>query len=266
MKTSRIAVGVGLLALTVTLITASVANAGWGHGRRGGERPEGGPHSHEGRGGPAEVLYLTDDQQAQFDALREAFHAEAVALRESGDADREALDALRESHREQFGAILTDEQKAQLQALHTERRANRPEARRGGRPGGHGRMGRGDSRRPDLGTALGLSEEQSGQMEALRGALHEQLQALRESAEGSREQAEALHQTHHEQIQALLTEEQRATLEQLRANRDTRRRPGRRGGPPCCAEAGAEAGETEAAEKTAGTQSRSWGSVKSGAR
>jgi Spy/CpxP family protein refolding chaperone len=82
-----------------------------------------------------QALDLSDDQKTLFEALRSTFRADAEALRESG----EALATLRESHRDQFHALLTDEQKVQLEALHAEREANRSEGRHGG--GGHGRMG-----------------------------------------------------------------------------------------------------------------------------
>ncbi len=253
MKTSRIAVCAGLVALAV--MVADVAEAG---GRRGGGPGGAGEHR-----GPAEALGLTDDQQTQAQALHETFRAEAEALRESGDADREAFAALRESHRTRFEAILTDEQKTQLETLRAEREANRPEdgGRGHGRRGPHGGGDRGD--RPNLGEALNLSAEQTTQLETLRGDLRTQLEALRESGEGSREQAQALFEAHREQMQALLTDEQRATFEELRANRPEGRHPRRfhrgDGGDAVDTETESEA----AAKSTAAVKSRSWASVKS---
>lgn len=115
--------------------------------------------------------------------------------------------------------------------------------------------------RPDLGAALGLSPEQATQMQALRTDLRAQMRALRESGEGSREQAQALFAAHHEQMLTLLTEAQRATLEQLHAARPEGGRFGRHG------DAATPVAATDAAEKPAGsTPGRSWGSVKSGKR
>jgi len=247
MKTSRIA---ALVALAVTLIAADVADAG---GRRGRGRRH--------KGGPAQALDLTGDQKTQAQALHETFRAEAEALRKSDEADREAFQALRESHHEQFQAILTDEQIEQLGTLRAEREANRTEDGRHGR-GRHRRGRGGDGERPDLGETLGLSEDQSAQIEALRTDLRSQLETLRESGEGSREEAKALIEAHREQIQAVLTEEQRGALEELKGDRAGRRHSRRHGG-------GGEATETEteAAQKsTASVEDRTWGSVKSGTR
>jgi Spy/CpxP family protein refolding chaperone len=252
MKTSRIAAGAALVALAVTLIAADVADAG---GRRGAGRGH--------KGGPAQALDLTDDQKTQAKALHETFRAEAEALRESDEANREAFQALRESHRERFQAILTDEQSEQLETLRAEREANRPEDGRQGH-GRHRRGRGGDGERPDLGDALGLSEDQSAQIEARRTDLRSQLEALRESGEGSREEAKALIGAHREQIQSLLTEEQRGALEELKGDRAGRRHSRRHGGGD-----GDEATETEteAAQKSnASVETRTWGSVKSGTR
>jgi len=264
MKTSRIAASASvaalinlslsfaLVALAVTLIAADVADAG---GRRGGGRGH--------KGGPAQALNLTDDQKTQAQALHETFRAEAQALRESGDADRETFQALRESHREQFQAILTDEQTTQLETLRAEREANRPED--GGRDRGRHWGGRsGDGERPNLGETLGLSEDQSAQIEALRTDLRAQMQALKESGDGSREEAHALRQTQREQILALLTEEQRTALEELKGDRAGRRHSRRHGGDGTD-DASETKTETALKSATAG-ETRSWGSVKSGTR
>ena len=258
MKTSRIAASASvaalinlslsfaLVALAVTLIAADVADAG---GRRGGGRGH--------KGGPAQALNLTDDQKTQAQALLETFRAEAQALRKSGDADHETFQALRESHREQFQAILTDEQTTQLETLRAEREANRPED--GGRDRGRHRGGR-----PNLGETLGLSEDQSAQIEALRTDLRAQIQALKESGDGSREKAQALRQAQREQILALLTEEQRTALKELKSDRAGRRHSRRHGGDGTD---DASETKTETALKSATSgETRSWGSVKSGAR
>ena len=246
MKTSRIAACAALVALAVTLIAADFADAG---GRRGGGRGH--------KGGPAQALNLTDDQKTQAQALLETFRAEAQALRKSGDADRETFQALRESHREQFQAILTDEQTTQLETLRAEREANRPED--GGRDRGRHRGGR-----PNLGETLGLNGDQSAQIEALRTDLRAQMQALKESGDGSREKAQALRQAQREQILALLTEEQRTALKELKSDRAGRRHSRRHGGDGTD-DASETKTETALKSATAG-ETRSWGSVKSGTR
>lgn len=89
-----------------------------GKGRRGG-----------GRGGPlgdgGQSLGLSEDQQAAIGALRDDLREQMQALRASGETTREQAQAIMEQHREQVHALLTDEQKAQIEAW----RAQRPERR-----------------------------------------------------------------------------------------------------------------------------------------
>lgn len=265
MSKSRITLCAGLMALATTIIVADTADAG---GRRGqrfrGQQPSA-QDARPDRASRAEALGLTEDQQAQMQALHESFRTEDKALRESlADADRdarhEAFEALRESRHEQVQALLTDEQNAQLEAFHTERLANRGDS---DRRRGHRGADRGGER-PDLGAALGLSEDQSTQIQSLRTQLREQMQSLRASGEGSREQAQALRQAHHEQVQSLLTEEQRIALEELRGEH---RRGPRTDGQGTTPETGVDGADVDGAAKAAASiEGRSWGSLKSGRR
>jgi Spy/CpxP family protein refolding chaperone len=252
MKISCTLLGAGFAALAAMLMTADFADAG---GRRGhGGRQGGAPEGHENR---AEALGLTEDQTAQMQSLRESFRREAEALKGSGESTRQAFQALRESHREQAHAILTDEQRTQLQALRAEREANRPE------DGHRGRQGQ----RPGLSSVIELSDDQESQIETLRGDFRTQVEALRASGEGSREQGKALFEAHREQVQALLTDEQLATLQEYRAQRETNHEGnGRRHGRGGHQGAVDDANETEtvAAQKSAAAvETRSWSVVKS---
>lgn len=257
MKISCTLLGAGFAVLAAMLMTADFADAG-GHGGRQGGAPEG----HENR---AEALGLTENQTAQMQSLRESYRSEAEALKGSGEGTRQAFQALRESHREQAHAILTDEQRTQLQALRAEREANRPEDGHRGRS--RGRQGQ----RPGLCSVIELSDDQESQIETLRGDLRTQVEALRASGEGSREQGKALFEAHREQVQALFTDEQLATLQEYRAQRETNhegngRRHGRGGHQGSGEGAVDDANETEtvAAQKSAAAvDTRSWGVVKS---
>lgn len=260
MKISCTLLGAGFAVLAAMLMTADFADAG---GRRGhGGRQGGAPEGHENR---AEALGLTENQTAQMQSLRESYRSEAEALKGSGEGTRQAFQALRESHREQAHAILTDEQRTQLQALRAEREANRPEDGHRGRS--RGRQGQ----RPGLCSVIELSDDQESQIETLRGDFRTQVEALRASGEGSREQGKALFEAHREQVQALFTDEQLATLQEHRAQRETNhegngRRHGRGGHQGSGEGAVDNANETEtvAAQKSAAAvDTRSWGVVKS---
>jgi Spy/CpxP family protein refolding chaperone len=98
----------------------------------------------------------------------------------------EEKQALRDEHKQAFEAILTADQLATLEAF----RASRTEE-------GHHRRGA----RPDL----GLSEEQQAELTALREQHHEVRQAQREQFKTA--------------FEAILTPEQLATLEEIRASR-----------------------------------------------
>jgi Spy/CpxP family protein refolding chaperone len=259
MKISRIAVATGLVGLAVTLMAADVAHADGRHTRRGGpgdggRGPGGSPLERLGQ-----VIDLTENQQTQLQTLHERFRAEAEALRESGSADREQFEVLRESHREQVQALFTEEQRATLERLHAEREANRP-ARGDGLRGRPGRRGPEGEDRPRLVEALGLTEEQQSQIETLRQEMRGQVQALRESSDDRaafREAARALHEVHRAQVRSLLTEQQQGLLDELHANRP------RRGG----ADVDDAQVEGSAAQKAASAiETRSWGSLKAGRR
>ncbi len=186
------------------------------------------------RGPNFEQLDLTDAQSAQIEAIRTEARSqletvltpEQQSAIESSESPREGLRSLDlteaqrsqmrvllESSREQINALLTDEQRQQLIAARPDR-------------GGQGERGQRFE-------ALGLTDEQSAQVEAIRTAARSQMstvltaeqQAALENSESPREglrsldltdeqrqQLRAIHESSHEQINAVLTDEQRQQL------------------------------------------------------
>ena len=122
-------------------------------------------------GGLTEALGLSEEQQGQLEELK--------------GQHMEQKQALHEEHRQVFEAILTPEQLAALEEF----RASNP------------KRGRHRGARLDL----GLSQEQLGQLEELKGQHMEEWQALRDG--------------YREGLEAILTAEQLATLEDLKAER-----------------------------------------------
>jgi Spy/CpxP family protein refolding chaperone len=182
------------------VIVAAAAMEASAHGRGGGRGMGMGMGMGPGMGmikgarmGLAAQLGLTEEQQAQLEALRTDFAAKDQALREEEQAA--------------FKALLTEEQQAALDAAAA--------------------AGRGRHRR---GPVLNLSDEQKTQLEVLRTEY--------------RDKHQALHAEFQTAFEALLTEEQKAELAELKA-----------AGPfGACIGAGAETG-TSSTDTDTGTGS-----------
>ncbi|GIV61968.1 MAG: hypothetical protein KatS3mg044_0834 [Rhodothermaceae bacterium] len=214
-------------------------------GRRGqrgpGMKPERGARPEHGFRGP-NLPSLTDEQREALEALHTSFREKMEALREqlaAGTLTREAFDeqreALREQHREDVAAILTDEQRAALEEARQDRlerfREHREEAL---------------AARAE---ALGLTEAQQAALEALAEQHRQEHEALRAAVrdgtldrEAFHERLQALRAAHRDQMAEILTEEQQeiVALHHLLARRMMRPRDGhagadrpgfRRGGP-----------------------------------
>ena len=222
-------------------------------------RGRGGKHGFHGHGKKSghkvslvDQLGLSEDQQTQIQTLRDTLHEQGQALGEQYWTDVEALltaeqretleeiknplglsedqqtqiqalkdqDLTKEEFRTSFEAILTDEQLQTLEEL----KANR------GKRGKH---------KVSLVDQLGLSEDQQTQIEALGETLNEQRQVLREQ--------------YWTDFEAILTADQLATLEAVKANRGCHWKD---------SEEEAETTETEAAGKVTTVAETSWGRVK----
>ena len=92
--------------------------------------------SRERGAGPlGQLLELTEAQKEQLQTMREEHRNAAQALRESGEATREDLEQLRSQHREQVEAVLTGEQRQQLEELRAQRAQDGEGKRERGRRG-----------------------------------------------------------------------------------------------------------------------------------
>ncbi len=159
-------------------------------------------------------------------ALTEDQQAELAGLRE---AFGEANQALRESHRAAFREVLTEEQVATLEEI---------------RESGSRRHARGS-----LVEALGLTDEQQEALAQVREAMKADKIALRDDRRTA--------------FEGILSEEQLALLEEIRASRPAH---GRRGD----ADEADSGGDVDAAALTISTatavEDQSWGQVKRGFR
>lgn len=155
-----------------------------------------------------EVLNLTDDQQAEIQAIHQDFRDQVRALlqtKRDGTISNEdflaQLQALQEAKQTALGAVLTDEQKAALEAFRADRAASF------------------EAYRAEViavrNTVLGLSTDEADALGALfsdqldaREVLVEQARAATLSREAFRSEIEALLAATDKALQALLTDDQ----------------------------------------------------------
>ena len=242
--------GIAAALLLVAAAAMDTSAKGWGgkrgfhgHGKKSGHK-----------GGLIEQLDLSEDQQAQLQTLKEDLREQQQALGEQFRTDFAAIltdeqlatlearknplgltddqqaqidalkdqDLTKEEFYTSFAAILTDDQRDAL----AERKAKR---------GKHGKRGKRGKHKTSLVNPLGLSEDQQAQVQALREALQEQKQTLREQFRAD--------------FAAILTAEQLAILEAIKAKRGSKEE--------------VEKTETGAAGKaTTSVEQTSWGRVK----
>ncbi|MEM1094762.1 MAG: Spy/CpxP family protein refolding chaperone [Bacteroidota bacterium] len=199
-------------------------------------------------------ITLTDEQKEAMQAVREQYAPQLKALREQVQAEtltreeaREQGKALREAMQAEIQAILTDEQKAALEAAREERQAKRAERK-------DQRADRREATRNAMIDALALTDEQQAAIAALRDeqktertATREQFRAARENGEtidraALREQAREARTDHRTAMADIFTDDQQeiiqihrilaqgAAKQMLQQRRgDGERRQGRRG-------------------------------------
>lgn len=158
-----------------------------------------------------DALGLSDEQRMHIEKLREAHREEMRALRMGGvRPDPEAMERLFDVHQRQIAETLTLEQREQMERLRLERghRRGGPDRSMMGRRGDRGPGGPG---KPFA--QLDLSEEQSVKLDALMESQHEEMQAL---VKERREAMQALIRAHREALENVLTQAQRAQLDEIK--------------------------------------------------
>jgi periplasmic protein CpxP/Spy len=133
----------------------------------------------------------TDTPSAPTQADRMPRHARLLNLTPEQQAQ---LEEIRQNARSQIDAILTSEQKAQLEAAREERQQARQSGQPGERP--EGRRGRGDRGFE----ALNLTADQRTQIEAVKNDTREQMDAILTPEQ--RQQLEQHRQQHEQRRQA----------------------------------------------------------------
>ncbi|MGF1469144.1 MAG: Spy/CpxP family protein refolding chaperone [Sandaracinaceae bacterium] len=186
-----------------------------------GRQGHGARHGHRGPLARARFLAreldLTETPRAQVRALVQGGHQQARALRSSmerGPELREAVRTVRASTMAQVRAVLSPEQQARLDELRAERRF------------AHHRRGRHIRR---AFAQLDLSDEQKAEIRAVRERARADASSIRATEtdpEARRAALRGLREQVRGEIRAVLTPEQAAELDEIRASHPRR---GRRG-------------------------------------
>ncbi len=199
----------GIAAALLLVAAAAMDTSARGRGGKQGFHGHGKRSGH--KGALVEQLGLSEDQQAQIQALKEDIRGQRQALGEQYRAGFEAI--LTDEQHQTLAAIrnplgLSDDQQTQIQAL-KEQDLTKEEYRAGfeailtdeqrdalaGLTANRGKRGK---HKGALVEQLGLSDDQQAQIQALREGLNEQKQALGEQYRAG--------------FEAILTAEQRATF------------------------------------------------------
>lgn len=177
-----------------------------------------GDRKHQGhRKDMAQQLNLTEDQKARFKTIREEERKELEEVKNNGSLTQDQAKARRreihEKYREQMKAILTDEQKAEMEK---------------GRKKGKGKdLGQWKNKKQDLPKDLNLTADQQSRMTAISAEFKTKMEAIRNnnslSNSQKKEQFQALATEHRNQVKSILTPEQQQKMQSLRKENRGRR-------------------------------------------
>ena len=192
----RIIVSVFALALTITATQAQEAP----------ERQRDGVHKQDGRkrhhGKEMADLNLSEDQKAKFKTLNETHHKQMTELKKQDNLtvreSKEKMESIRKDHHSKVQALLTPEQKSQLEKKKAERKA---------------KMGEMDKSRGErMKKELGLTDEQSAKLDGSRKKMQEKMRTIREdkslTEEQVKEKSKEVRKQQMENMKSILTEEQ----------------------------------------------------------
>ncbi|HEY6062051.1 MAG TPA: hypothetical protein VIV35_00480 [Chitinophagaceae bacterium] len=170
------------------------------HGKHQGHHPMAGMDMKQ--------LNLTDAQKEQFKAQRESFRKQMEELKKNDNITvkewKNRMEALRKDQKTKMQAILTTEQKAQIEKMKAEHKAMQEIDAK--------------ARLEKMKIHLGLSDEQAAKINKNRTDMMAKMKALREDdkmdMEKKKEQMKDLMKKQKEQMKSILTEEQMKKFEE----------------------------------------------------
>lgn len=153
----------------------------------------------------AAELNLTDNQKAQIKAIIGQYQPQFKAIRESNatpDEKRASMKELRTEMKAKINAVLTPEQQAKAKQLWQEHKGMRGKGMQAFK-------------------ALNLTDAQKAQIKSIRDGSRSQIQAIKQNTNLSdadkKAQIQAIRKSTREQVMSVLTPEQRAKLQEMRA-------------------------------------------------
>jgi Spy/CpxP family protein refolding chaperone len=167
---------------------------------------------HQGRhhmqGMDMKQLNLTDAQKEQFKAQRESFRKQMEELKKNDNITvkewKSRMETLRKDQKTKMQAILTPDQKAQIEKMKAEHKAMKEIDAK--------------ARMEKMKLHLGLTDEQAAKINKNRTEMAEKMKAIREDdkmdAEKKKEQMHDLMKKQKEQMKSLLTEEQMKKMQE----------------------------------------------------
>lgn len=184
-------------------------------------------HQGQGQRDMYQQLNLTADQQTKVQALRESFRKQMEDLRSqnlSDDDRRTKMQALREQQRTQMDAILTPDQKTQLDKLRSERREQMGNQRNDDSTGRHNRQSFNNRKGGrNMQKELNLTYDQQAKIKNIRADFKSKAETVRNDQSLTQDQKRAkfreLMQQQRDQMKTVLTKEQLDKWQQLRSER-----------------------------------------------
>jgi Spy/CpxP family protein refolding chaperone len=193
--------------LTILMAGLTLAASAWA---QSAQVPAEGHKHARGRAQAFERLNLTQDQKSKLQSLRQTERTQIDAIRNNSsltdEQKKQQIADLRKNDRQQFLAVLTPEQQAQMKEMRQDR---------------GGRRGAFDAGRRFQ--ALNLTEQQKSQLKPIFQSTRQQMQALRSDTsltpEQKHEKMQQIRQNQMTQMKSILTPEQQQQLEQHRGRR-----------------------------------------------
>lgn len=178
--------------------------------------------NHDGR---FEKLNLNDQQKADLKSVNENFKRDMKALHQMENItvkeQRQKQQQLAQQHKERIEAILTPEQREQAKQNMKGRKDIGERKALGKHKKGRGKIGEG--RKDDFANDLNLSQEQRAKLDNYSQSLRTKSKEIREDNSLSNEQKKAQMQTlmrqHRENMNAILTNEQKQLFKERMKNR-----------------------------------------------
>ncbi|NNF15830.1 MAG: hypothetical protein HKN70_03735 [Gammaproteobacteria bacterium] len=172
---------------------------------------------HDGKRGDrlASMLDLTDDQRASVMAIMESHHERKRGLHDMDrEQRREAMQLMKQDIRSDLSSVLTQEQLAKFDEIQAQRSAR-----------GQYRMGKRGKRGDHLASMLELTDEQRATVKSIMESHRDRKRELRSMDREQRHEAmQLIEQDIRSELANVLTPEQLAKFDELKAHRGKRSR------------------------------------------